>query len=252
MLRTRALFACASVLSACGGAATAVAPPCTDAAETEPRIVVMSLAEERFDVPTEGRPAKGAREPLVTIVEITDFECPFCSRVQPAIARILDTRPDVRLVVLENPLPMHRYAVMAAEAALAAFAQGGDDAFFRMHDALFQNQHALAPEDLVGYAERIGLDIERFTAELEAGTHRPAIVDDVEVAVSVGARGTPTFFINGRRVAGALPFEELDAIVVEELAAAEALVAQGLPRDRVYEAYREAARRGSGASEPGR
>ncbi len=240
MLRTLTLLSFLSVLTACGAAST---PPAgSGAREAEPHVVV-PRAEERYDVPIEGRPAKGAREPLVTIVEITDFECPFCARVQPTIERLLDSHPEVRLVVRNNPLPMHPHSVIAAEASLAAFAQGGDAAFFRMHDLLFENQYALEPTDLVRYARSVGLDVERFVSELEAGTHRPSIVEDVELALSLDAGGTPTFFINGRVLAGALPYEEFDAIVREEIAAAEAMVARGLPRARVYDAFRQAARR---------
>ncbi len=234
-----------ALLAGCGGATASSSPPCPAAGEPAPelRFVVLDRSVERRDVPIEGRPAKGADAPLVTLVEITDFECPFCERVQPTIARLLDEHPEVRLVVRNNPLPMHRYAVIAAEAALEAYAQGGDAAFFRMHDVLFANQRALAPEDLVRYAGEVGLDVDRFVSALERGVHRPVLVEDVELAMAVGASGTPTFFANGRPIVGALPYEEFDAIVREEIEAARALEAQGVPRARLYEAFRAAARR---------
>lgn len=250
MRRPLILLSFAMTLAACGGASTPeareAAPP--EAAAEAPDVVVEG-DEERFDVPIDGRPTKGAREALVTIVEITDFECVFCARAQPTIARLLENHPEVRLVVRQNPLPMHPHSVIAAEASLEAFAQGGDEAFFRMHDLLFENQHALGPSDLVRYAETIGLDVERFVSELEAGKHRPTIAEDVELAMSVGARGTPTFFINGRVVAGALPYEEFETVVLEEIEAAKALLAQGLPAADVYDAFRRAARQRREATE---
>ncbi len=205
-------------------------------------LVVMDIDEERAAVPIDGRPARGASEPLVTIVEITDFECPFCSRVQPTIERLLEAHPEVRLVVRNSPLPMHRYAALAAEAALEAYAQGGDDAYFRMIEQLFQNQRALEPEDLAGYAAQVGLDVDRFEAALEDHRHRAAVEEDLTLAAEVGVNGTPAFFITGRLLLGARPYDDFEAMVLEEKAAAEALVAQGLPRARVYEAILAAAR----------
>ncbi|MBC7171470.1 MAG: thioredoxin domain-containing protein, partial [Polyangiaceae bacterium] len=232
------------LLAGCASArSTAPCEPTTSGGEqAEPIVVLMDRDPERHEVPIEGRPSKGPHDALVTIVEITDFECPYCSRVQSELARVLAGHPEVRLVVVNAPMPFHRHAAVAAEAALEAFAQGGDAAFFRMHDLLFDNQHALAPADLRTYAERAGLDVARFSAALESGTHRPALARDVALASSLGVRGTPTFYINGRPVLGAQPYEVFEEVVVEELEAAEGLIEQGLPRERVYDAFRAAAR----------
>jgi protein-disulfide isomerase len=244
MTRTHALLLSVVLLPACAGDAAAPCPDPDEAASTggEAAIVVMDQGTERAFVPIAGRPAHGPSDALVTIVEITDFECPFCSRVQPAIARLLETYPDARLVVRNNPLPMHPDAELAAEAALEAYAQGGDAAFFRFHDLLFQNQHALAPTDLVRYAASIGLDVPRFEAALADHRHEEAIREDVSLAASLGATGTPAFFINGRLLLGAQPYERFEELFLEERAAAEALVAQGLAPARVYDAVLAAAR----------
>jgi protein-disulfide isomerase len=255
MLRTPALlsrfvFTLVSVTSLFGCAGRDGGAPCPNEAATtaggeatnEAAIVAVDLGATRAEVPIAGHPSRGPSDALVTIVEITDFQCPFCSRVQPAIARLLETYPGVRLVVLENPLPMHAYAVQAAEAALEAYAQGGDAAYFRMYDLLFQNQGALETEDLVGYAASIGLDADRLREALEDHRHRAAIEADVRLAAELGADGTPAFFVDGRLLMGARPYEDFEALVLEEQEAAEALIAQGLPRARIYDAFLAAAR----------
>jgi protein-disulfide isomerase len=239
-------FALASLVSLAGGAGEPAGAPCPSGAtaggEAPATIVAVDLGVERVAVPIDGHPSRGPSDARVTIVEITDFQCPFCGRVQPTLARLLESYPDVRLVVLENPLPMHAHAEPAAEAALEAFAQGGDEAFFRMYELLFQNQGALETEDLIGYAASIGLDVDRFEEALASRRHRAAVEADVTLAASIGADGTPAFFVNGRMLMGARPYEDFEELVLEEQEAAEELLAQGLPRARLYDAFLAAAR----------
>jgi protein-disulfide isomerase len=109
--------------------------------------------------------------------------------------------------------------MLAAEAAREAYAQGDDRKFWRMHDLLFDNQQALERADLERYAEQVGLNMPRFRAALDAHTHRPAIEAGMREIDATGASiGTPSFFVNGRLVAGAQPYESFDAAVTRALA----------------------------------
>ena len=151
-----------------------------------------------------GDAIKGNLNAPVTIVEFADFQCPFCSRVNSTLEKILETYGDkVRLVFKHNPLAFHKDAHLAAEAALAAGAQGR---FWEMHDALFANQRRLKRLDLEKYAAQIGLDVAKFNADLDRHRFRAKVDADLAQAKSIGVRGTPNFFINGKKLTGARPF----------------------------------------------
>lgn len=193
--------------------------------------------EAVYRVPvTRAQPVRGPANALVTLVLFTDFECPFCSRIAPTLDALLQQYGnDVRLVFRNNPLAFHPNAMPAAEAALEAFAQGGNDAFWRYHDLLFANQRTLARADLERFAQQIGLDLPRFRQALDSGTHRAAIDADRALAAQLGATGTPAVFVNGKHMRGAQPLAAFQARVDTELAAARAMVRRGVPRARVYE-----------------
>jgi len=193
-------------------------------------------ASDRFRVPvTSAQPAKGPADALVTIVEFSDFECPFCSRVGPTISQIMNEyRGKVRIVWRNNPLPFHQNAGPAAQAAMEAFAQGGSEKFWRMHDLLFQNQRAIARGDLERYAQQVGLDMTRFRRALDTNAHRDKIEADQALARQIGANGTPNFFINGRQVMGAVPIDQFKTVIDDEIRRAEALVRSGVSKSRVY------------------
>ena len=175
---------------------------------------------------------KGPEHALVTIVEFSEFQCPFCKRVLPTTQKIHETYGDkVRIVFKHNPLPFHKDAPLASEAALAAGAQGK---FWEMHDALFENQRAISRADIEKYAASIGLDVAKFKAELDSGKHKKAIEADQAVANKFGARGTPNFFINGRKLVGAQPFEQFKKVIDEEIEKAQKLVKAGTPISQVY------------------
>ena len=143
---------------------------------------------------------------------------------------------DVRVVFKHNPLPFHSRADAAAEAAIEVHAQLGDAAFFRMHDALFANQRALEDADLVRHAAQAGASRGRVQAALDGNRHRDVIARDQALAAELGARGTPSFFINGHVLTGAQPLSAFTARIDTELSEARALVAAGTPRASVYEA----------------
>ena len=191
---------------------------------------------ERFKVPvTSAQPQKGPQDALVTIVEFSEFQCPFCARVLPTMKQVEETYGDkVRVVWRNNPLPFHKDAAPAAALAMEAYAQGGDDKFWEVHDVLFANQKALSRAQLEDYAKAAGLDMDKVKKALDEGTHKKLVDDDQAVANQFGARGTPYFFVNGRQLRGAMPFNAFQKVIDEELATAEALLKQGVNKNQIY------------------
>ncbi len=214
----------------------------------EPLIGVASLAPmagadaERIRIDATGAPARGAADPLVTIVTFSEFQCPFCARVSPTMERILATYGDrVRYVFRHHPLDFHQNAWPAAQAAHEAYEQGGDARFWAMHDALFQNQQHLERADLERYGGQVGMDGTRLRAALDDSRHRARVQRDVDAATSAGANGTPAFFINGRQLMGAQPYEQFVTVIDEEIALANALQDRGVRRGSLYAAFQRGA-----------
>ena len=186
---------------------------------------------ERYNVPLEGTP-RGPASAKVNIVAFSDFQCPFCSRVVPTLEKVMkDYNGQVRLWFRHNPLPFHQDAPLAAEASLAADAQGK---FWEMHDKLFANQANIKRPDLEKYAQDLGLDMTKFKAFLDNSSGKARIDADMALGQKIGVQGTPNFFVNGRPIRGALPFEEFKKIVDEELKTADKMIASGTPADKVY------------------
>ena len=169
------------------------------------------LTDLYIDVDPQRDHVRGPLAAPVTLVEYGDFECPYCGRAEPAVRELLRDFGDVRYVWRHLPLTdVHPRARMAAEAAEAAADQG---AFWEMHDLLLDHQDRLGFSDLVGYAEQLGLDVERFTNQLQDRAGATRVAEDVDSADLSGVSGTPTFFINGRRHYGAYDIETLkDAV----------------------------------------
>jgi Na+/H+ antiporter NhaA len=154
---------------------------------------------------------RGPIEAPVTVVEYGDFECPYCGQAEPVVRELLGDFGDVRYVWRHLPLSdVHPHAQLAAEAAEAGADQG---AFWEMHDLLLAHQGALNPGDLVGYAEQLGLDVERFSDDLRRHSGASRVAEDVDSADLSGVSGTPTFFVNGRRHYGAYDIATLSAAV---------------------------------------
>lgn len=169
-------------------------------------------------------PVHGAKDALVTIFEVSDFQCPFCSRVGPTIKQVMETYPnDVRVVWANQPLPFHDRAKPSAIAAMAAHRQGK---FWEMHDKLFANQRDLTDENYQKWAKELGLDMTKFNADLKDEAIAKQIERDSAIATALGARGTPGFFINGKMLSGAQPFEQFKKEIDDSLAAAKPLAAQ--------------------------
>jgi Na+/H+ antiporter NhaA len=179
------------------------------------------LTDLYIDVDPERDHIRGAVRAPVTVVEYGDFECPFCGQAEPVVRELLRDFADVRYVWRHLPLnDVHPHAQLAAEAAEAAASQ---DAFWEMHDLLFRHQDAFELEDLVGYAEELGLDVERFADDLREHAGASRVAEDVDSADLSGVSGTPTFFVNGRRHHGAYDIATLSAAV--RVAGAQALAA---------------------------
>jgi protein-disulfide isomerase len=170
----------------------------------------------RMEVPSQGFPSIGPGDAPVTIVEFSDFECPYCSRLAKTIKKVAEDYSDsVRLVFRQFPLQrIHPNAQKAAEAALCAADQGK---FWEMHDLMFEDQKKLQVDDLKEKAESIGLQKEEFAQCLETAKHAEAIKTDLYDGVRVGVSGTPSMFINGRPLSGLVPYEGFATIIEEEL-----------------------------------
>ncbi|HEX2679649.1 MAG TPA: DsbA family protein, partial [Polyangiales bacterium] len=207
---------------------------------------------ERFKVPvTSAQPVKGAEDAAVTIVAVSDFQCPFCSRVEPTITQLMqDYKGKLRVVWRNNPLPFHQNAMPAAETAMEAMAQGGSAKFWAMHDKLFANQQAIERSNLESYATELGLDAGKLKNALDNHTHKDQIEADQKLAATLGARGTPAFFINGRFLSGAQPIDEFKKIIDDELKRADKLVKSGVAKKEVYAALTKNAATQKSADEP--
>jgi protein-disulfide isomerase len=194
-----------------------------------------------WKIPIDGRPAIGAKTPLVTIVEFSDFQCPYCARVEPTLKKILDTYPnEVRLVWRNEPLPFHTRAEPAAQLALEARAQKGDAGFWQAHDKLFEAQQDLSDPALESIASSLGLDVAKARDAIRTHKHKASLEEDAEVVEDFQAAGTPHFFINGRRLIGAQPFERFKAIIDEEIKVTQLLVNAGIDPAVAYQARTEA------------
>lgn len=186
-------------------------------------------------VPVGTSPVRGFAHALVTVVAMSDFACPFCKRAEPTLDRLRKEYGDkVRVVWKDTPLASHERARPAALLARAARAQKGDAGFWDVHDRLFAAS-ALADADLERIAREAGLDVPKAMAFVKANAPNKDLERDDDLAEEVSASGTPHFFVNGRRLVGALPYATFAALVEEELVKAEALVKEGKVPSAVYD-----------------
>jgi len=169
-------------------------------------------AEETVvDIDVGAAPIRGLTGAPVTVVVYSDFQCPYCKRGAERLTELAAKYPDrVRVAFKHNPLPFHANAPRAAAAAIAAGQQGK---FWEMHDLLFSQPGALDDQSFVAHAKTLGLDVDRFTRDMDDPSAKERIAADMADAARVGAKGTPTFFINGKRLTGAQPIAEFIALV---------------------------------------
>ena len=158
---------------------------------------------------------KGAADAPVTIVEFSDFQCPYCNNAADTLKQLLQTySSNVKLVFKHLPLPNHQHAFKAAQAAFCAGEQGK---FWEYHDTLFAHSNDLSANSLKHYAADLGLKADEFSACLDSELSRNAVMKDLQEAKEIGVAGTPTFFVNGRILRGAKSLEDLKAVVAQEL-----------------------------------
>jgi protein-disulfide isomerase len=168
----------------------------------------------RIEVEAKG-PARGPENAPVTIVEFSDFQCPYCGREVPVIERLMkEYDGKLRLVFRHYPLDFHPFAEKAAEAGACAHDQGK---FWELHDKMFTNQGRLAIDDLKGYAKSLGMDATKFDKCLDSGEKKTMVEEDVKAGSAAGVNGTPAFFINGLFINGAQPYEQIKQTIDREL-----------------------------------
>ena len=185
--------------SACLPAAQAIAKAVREGMSHEQ---VQDLYKQRFDpgtsraIPLDGSPTRGPEGAAVVLVEFADFECPFCQKVAPELDALWQARKDkVRFVYKFMPLQMHPHGELSARAAIAAQLQGK---FWEMNHLLFANGQRLEQGDLDGYAKAVGLDLDRFHADMQSPAVNDRLAADKKAADDLGVKGTPTIYIDGR------------------------------------------------------
>jgi protein-disulfide isomerase len=184
----------------------------------------------------------GSRLAPVTIVEFSDFQCPFCSKVVGTLDELKKTYgPDkLRVVFKHYPLPFHQNARSAAEASQGVLAIGGPAAFWAYHDLLFSQQKDLGDEAYVRWGKQVGVNGSALRAGLDTHSWAAKVQHDEEIATRVGVNGTPAFFINGTALSGAQPLDKFREVIDAETAKAQEKIASGTPRDRLYRTLAQA------------
>jgi len=185
-------------------------------------------------------PTKGASadEALVTFVEFSDFECPFCDKAVPTLEKLRENYSDkVRFVFKHRPLRMHQNAKPAARAAIAAQKQGK---FWEMHEAMFSDQKMVKQGKFTELAEQVGLDIDQFEKDMESDEAQQRLQKDIKTAQKVGAGGTPNFWINGINVVGAQPYAKFEKVLEQQIERAKKVKDEkGVSGKELYKAVAE-------------
>ena len=189
----------------------------TELRRTGPTVAMMFDAPRRTVEVEATDPAVGNKSAPITLIEFADFQCPYCGRVAPTIKKVQQTYGDkVRLVWKDFPLTqIHPQAFKAGEAAHCAGDQGK---YWEYHDRLFENQQSLMPDDLKKHAEALGLDAGKFASCLDTSKYGERVRDGVAQGTRLGVNSTPMFYVNGRILSGAQPYEAFVAVIDEELA----------------------------------
>lgn len=178
--------------------------------------VKILLDPPRFNVASAGHPVRGGAQAPVAIIEFSDFQCPFCRRSESTFAALREKYGDkISLVYMDFPLDFHPNALNAASAARCA---GEQNKFWEYHDALFADQSKLGAADLKASAKRLGLNMDQFNACFDGAKYQKQIHADMDQGDDLGVTGTPTFFVNGRRLVGDLPVQQFEDVIADELA----------------------------------
>ena len=173
------------------------------------------LLDDPVTIPTAGSPVRGPEGAALTLVEFSDFQCPYCWIAVGKLNALLEAYPEkIKLIFKQFPLDMHSQAALAADAAIAAHRQGR---FWPMHDALFAHRRELSRPTILALAQNAGLDMKRFEADLDSGETKAAVTRDLEDGDRAGVEGTPSVFINGRKYNGSLDLPAIRKVIDEEL-----------------------------------
>ena len=184
---------------------------------------------------TAADPSWGNANASVTLVEFSDFQCPFCGKLNTTLDQLRQTYgpTKLRIVWKNNPLPFHNHARSAAETAVALYEKGGASWFWQFHNTVFA-KGLKGPEVIVESYQFTGLSQQQVSALVARGTASRKVDDDMALGKQIGVTGTPASFINGVFLSGAQPYDRFSTIIDEQLVAANALVAQGVPLNRIY------------------
>jgi len=183
--------------------------------DASPKAHRPKILEDPVIIPVTGSPTLGPSDARITMVEFSDFECPYCAIAVKQVKTLMGVYPkDIKLIYKQFPLSMHPHAQMAAEAALAANEQGK---FWEMHDLLFTNFRKLSRENILEWAQQIGLDVNKFKAELDSGKFASVVKKDTSDGDAAGVYGTPAFFINGKLYNGPMTMDSVKPILEAEL-----------------------------------
>jgi protein-disulfide isomerase len=181
-------------------------------------------------------PVWGSRTAPVTLVLFSDFECPFCSKVETTLTQLREQYgpQKLRIVWKSNPLPFHKAARPASVAAETVFRLKGSEAFWKFHALAFQNQRALTPENFEQWAVQAGVDRAKYKASFDKQEFAAKVDADLAGGKAAGVSGTPAALINGILLSGAQPIDKFKAVIDEQLKAAEAAIKSGTKADKVY------------------
>jgi protein-disulfide isomerase len=183
--------------------------------DASPKAHRPKLLEDPVKIPVAGAPVKGPEDAKITLVEFSDFECPYCSAAAPKVDAIMAAYPkDIKLIYKQFPLSMHPHAEMAAEASLAAREQGK---FWEMYEVLFKNFRQLSHTRILEIAKSLGLDMNKFQTELDSGKYKNDVAKDIADGDAANVYGTPAFYINGKQYNGEMTLAALRPIFAKEL-----------------------------------
>jgi protein-disulfide isomerase len=173
------------------------------------------LLGDPVSIPTAGSPVRGPASARVTLVEFSDFQCPYCYKAVEQIQAVLNAYPnEVKLIFKQFPLDTHSQAALAASAAIAAHKQGK---FWELHDAMFANRRDLSRPAILALASKSGLDVKRFAADLDSPEMQKVVAKDLEDGERAGVEGTPTVYINGQKYGGSLELDAIRKVIDAEL-----------------------------------
>jgi protein-disulfide isomerase len=183
--------------------------------DASPKAHRPKLLEDPITIPVAGAPVKGPEDARITLVEFSDFECPYCAAAVKQVDMVMAAYPkDVKLIYKQFPLSMHPHAELSAEASLAAREQGK---FWEMYELLFKNSRQLSKSSILAMAKELGLDVEKFQAALDSGKFKKDVQKDIADGEASNVYGTPAFYINGKQYNGEVSLAALKPIFAQEL-----------------------------------